>query len=1039
MHIQKLLMVSYFALGSLLAGSAAATPLADSSTVIPFENVRAEATDLIYQGRRLLPQEAAQLRDQGFDISQLDPDSTTDVWSPRPQTQQQVEALDAGAFTVRSGDMVDFLRILPSPGKIFRFVIRHRGSDGVERLYTIFLARRTQTYLLRRNLLRKLGYVIPPMERLDRLKVQFSSALAKQDFIENKSEGLRVSVLGDKQWITNLEDKNSRILDLQDVVLYETQEYPVNLSSGVIRPDINQGRRVINALFIPYNLVDVRESINGMRWHSAQVRSNALSLPLEDEEGFTTTMSDARWIMRKILQLTRQDWEQIVSYDTGYPVAAQKLLLEKLISRRNEMRRLLKMQGQDLSFNPAVSYGEDLKNGELLKGDWDGVAASLSNGELPSLLSGGEMTALFKSKGISTAIGELVRRVNMDLLPHTDLAQKTLDAHVKEFYKDLEHYIKTGEERKAGLGIWSTPYYSAQLIASREVVAGSYLGTDNRVQLADTFGVGMETGLYLGTTGLKPQAMIDASAKLTYYRVYAHLKPLKSIKTSLHEPYENLVVPLLRQEWAGLIDPQAFEKKEGETDEDLAARVTKIVQTLKDHLGDGESLIVTDSLGAAANVRAGYALNDRIRAQAEFGAGQIILSRLHMLRLGDQVHVYKDFGNMKSIHFTITLRAAVEVLGINVKFSQGTAKTEFFNLDLTDDMARNPDLPLVLNGMRDILLANSVRRLTLFAEPHTLEHKLKENQSEFNFLFWNHFNLKNEDMVTVRRKDEDQPEQYVRRLIGTRSGEDYQTLSVDILNEILQEVLHDDINVRNTTSGDPGDTLYGKSKARYSYFEGELDGTEYSEMFVGVIYRWKGWSANRSKLEKIVKEFSDRFSFQFYHPQAFQQIKKAELYNLNLRIFIYDRGVRHVMGLTPDQFQGLLDRHTSHPGSDRYEYRKKAMRAFSWLKRKYDKYLKKHDARKLGDVIVRAVSLVESSLDSEGLQQAVGGNRNLLIQPVLQGFFQGEDGKLAEIPIEGNQIGEIGSDRPYGPLTSTQLELGMIESEFFAYWLLRRI
>src|SRR5690606_17400491 len=154
------LMVSYFALGSLLAGSAAATPLADSSTVIPFENVRAEATDLIYQGRRLLPQEAAQLRDQGFDISQLDPDSTTDVWSPRPQTQQQVEALDAGAFTVRSGDMVDFLRILPSPGKIFRFVIRHRGSDGVERLYTIFLARRTQTYLLRRNLLRKLGYVI---------------------------------------------------------------------------------------------------------------------------------------------------------------------------------------------------------------------------------------------------------------------------------------------------------------------------------------------------------------------------------------------------------------------------------------------------------------------------------------------------------------------------------------------------------------------------------------------------------------------------------------------------------------------------------------------------------------------------------------------------------------------------------------------------------------------------------------------------------------------------------------------------------------
>lgn len=62
-----------------------------------------------------------------------------------------------------------------------------------------------------------------------------------------------------------------------------------------------------------------------------------------------------------------------------------------------------------------------------------------------------------------------------------------------------------------------------------------------------------------------------------------------------------------------------------------------------------------------------------------------------------------------------------------------------------------------------------------------------------------------------------------------------------------------------------------------------------------------------------------------------------------------------------------------------------------------------------------------------------------MIQPILNGFLQGEDGKMAELPIEGAQLGEPGSQRVYGPLTTTQFELGMIESEFFVYWLLRRI
>lgn len=1033
------IFLKYFSLASIILAAnhqtSLASPLAELNSFIPIESIRPEATDLIFNNQHLLPQEASALRNQGYDISTIDPDASTSVWSPNPT--EVVD--DTTHFTVNSSDTVQYLRTVPSPAKIFRFTIRSSAADGVERIYTVFLSKRSQTYLLRRNLLRKLGYIIPPMKRLERLRIEFRSTIEKENFISDKDFGLRWNALGDKEWILNLEDKTSTFLELQDIVLYEAQEYPVNLSSGVIRPDINQGRRIINALLVPYNLVDVRESVNGFRWHSAQIKSNAIYMPLEDQEGFTTTLSDARWIMRKIINLSRKDWEEIVSYNTGYPEAAQKLLTEKLISRRNELRRILSLPGEDILFNPSVTFGSDLVEGELIKAQWSGLAPSLSMGEEPSLVSGGELTALFKSKFISTAIGELVQKVNKDFLPNTDLAQKAMEAQQERFIKDFKNFIKTGKFDNTGMGIWTAPYFQAQLIASREVVAGSYLGTDNRVQQADTFGVGIDTGLYFGTTGLKAGQFLDANTKVYYYRQYSHLKPLTSIKNALFEPYTNILVPLLKRKWAGLIDPDAFELKEGETEDDLKKRLQTIVKEFKDHLGDGESLIISDSLGANANIRAGYELTDRIRAQAEFGGSQVYLWRLHILRAGDNIHIYKDFGNLKSLQFVISLRGKIEVLNLRTKFSKGEAKTDFFLLHLNDDLNQNPDLPLILGGIHDILLNNSTQKIRLFREPHTLRHKLQERQSEFNFLVWNNFKLKNRDSVTIQRSHEQDPEHYVRRLIGTRSGKDYQSLGIDILNALIEDATNEDINFANSNSGDSGDTLFGKSKARYSYFEGELVNNEYSEMFVGVIYRWKGWSAKRNELKEIVADFSKRYSFEFFHPQAFEQIKKAELYNLNLRVFIYDRGVRKVLGLTEVELANLLDKHSSANKNRKLEHKTRVLKAFSWLKGQYKKYLKKSDNEKLGDIIVRMISLLETSLDHKGLLIAVGGEKNILIQPILQGFLQGEDGKMAELPIEGNEIGEVGSDRPYGPLTSTQTELGMSESEFFVYWLLRKI
>lgn len=1017
-----------------------ASPAAERPDIIPLTNVRPEATDLIWKGRKLLPQEAAELRQRGVDISQIDPDATTDLWKPHGQTSGQGPS--SSPDSIPSISKGQFVRTLESPVKTFRFVIQGKDDEGNDQLYTIFVAKRLQTYLLRRNLLRKLGYYIPPMKRLERLDVHFRSRIELNDFINNNSSGLRWNALGDKEWIINFDDKNTTTLQMQDVLLLPVNSQFVNLAFGFIRPDISQGRRLINALLVPYNLVDLKESINGLRWHSASIKSNSIYLPLEDEELFTTTLADGQWVMRKIAQLTRQDWEDIVSDGLGYPIEAQKLLVEKLISRRNELCRLLKIEYTELGYDPVVSYGDNLKSGELLKGQWPGLASTLMQIEQPSIISGAEMQNLLKSKGISVALDKLVSKVNKELIPSTDLDKIAFEKQKNKFYEDLVHFIKSGEDRSREFGIWTAPYIDGQVIASRDVVAGSFLGADNRIQLADTLGFEVETGLHVGTLGLPVKLALSAGARIFYNRSYSHLKPIQSIKAALDEPYKNILVPMLKREWVKDITPEDFELRANESEADRNARIVSAVKALKDQLQNGESLIISDSLGDGAHVSAGYTFSQRIQAQAQLAASLVVLSRLHIMRRGDSIHVYKDFGNIKSLQFVISLRAQIQVLELRMKASRAKIRTDFYKLDLNDDLDDNPKLANVLAAVKSLFISNDIKKIELLVEPDRLEHHLTEASTDFRFLFFKYFSLKSRDSLMLTRASELESEYYIRRIIGQRNGRDYQSVTSDVLTELVSELTGFETSERRSTNREPGDTVFGKSNSRYAFFEGEYQPTErFKEMFVGVNYRWKGWSATREVIEKIALKFSERFDFQFFHPRAFQQIKKAELYSMDLSISVYDRGVRHAMGFSTSELKKIFQNHFAGKSAkyDAYELKKRTLEAFTLLKIEIQNDLRRKEFEHAGDSIVRMISLLESSLDHQGLIAVVGGLKNIRIQPILTGFLRGEDGKFAETPIEGGEIGQVGSARAWGPMTSTQKELGMTESEFFVYWLMRKI
>jgi hypothetical protein len=1025
-------LISILFLSLLLSFNSWATPIAEVSAVIPEQSIRPEATDLIFQGKSLTSEEARRLEKSGQDISFINPDETTDIW--RSSTSEQSDSLG-----IQSQEEVEFIQILSTPVKNFRFIISKIGSNGERQLFQAFLGKRLQTYLLRRNLLRKLGYVIPPMQYVPRLDVRFKTASLRNDFIDNKIQGLKWNALGDKEWILNLDDRESDLVALQDVAIMPVQAEITNVALGVMTPDFILGRRVLNSLFVPYALVDVRESINGFRWYPGLRKSNAVYLPLEDPEQFSTTWSDARWILRRIAKLNRYDFESIVS-GIGYPEAAQKLLVEKLISRRNELIRLFKLDEPALAFNPGISFGEHLKEGELLKGEWPGIAPRLAFEEEPSLVSGKELGSLLKSKAISTVIQELVRRVNTELIPHTDLEKIVFEKQKDKFLDDLVEFVKTGKAPKRDFGVWTAPFISGKIIASREVIAGSYLGTDNRVQLVDSLGFGIDTGLYVGTIDLKPKQLLDGRLGLSYLRQYSHLRPLTSIDAALKEPYKNMLVPLLQRKWASSITPELFSGWEGLPEEEKLSRVKTVISEFKDQLGDGESLVITDNIVGSAAIRAGYNFAERVKAQADINGQKVVLSRLHILRQGDTIHVYKDLGNIQSLSLVIGLKAGIEVMSLKASFTGGTARTHFYKVSMnTNDEPSS--LAVRMQGLRELLFEKGIGRLSNSVEPNRLTHDLGEKQFAANFLFWNYLKLLSTDWLNLKRSGGLESENYFRRFIGERNGRDFQTVAVHLVNEIVQELTDVPVEVANSTSGDPADTLYGKSRARVGYYEAELneDKTSIEESFIGISYRWRGWKAKRNQIEKIITQFSKRFNFTFFNPESFEQVKSAELYTLNLRVFVYEKGIRHAMGLDSRKLYKIMQSEWVGHSSARLSELTKAHQSLVKQQAKYLKSTKEMKWDKAGDAALGFISLVEKKLTHNGFKQVVGDERNFWIQPVLMGFLKGEDGKLAEIPIEGNEIGQIGSDRPFGPMTSAQQEMGMSESEFFAYWLLRRI
>ena len=1025
----------------LISISSLADSVSDIPGFIPLNNQRPPASDLIYNGKNLLPDQLRQLQISGAipDLSLIDPDDSSILWKKQP-TQGTLEPEKAVEIDLsRPFDFVEYSA--DAVGRL-SFTISQKSPTGELKVYRARMDSRAHNVLLRKNLLRKLGYNIAPIVWAPKINLSFKGNFSRDEFeraITNKT------FLPSERWVLS---KGENQIQLQDLVVFaDAEDMYYNLARGDMGADVIQNRRIFNALLVPYNLVDVSESINVFSWTPGKVFNGQLSLPYEDSYAFSTSYEDARWITRRILNLTKEDFVEIVK-NAFYPQEVEQILIEKLVSRRNFLRKYLDLEA--VSAEIAVNTNVP----KLEKQEWPGYAQNFAFGDPDSPLSGEELFSFFKSKATSNLITNLVTEFNTRYLPRTDVGWKIFDRQLDISARQFAEFITTGKITETGFGFYTFPTVNGNIIANREVVTGSYLGTDNLVQLADIVGFSVEAGWYIGADGLPSKVGFQGGAKGFVTRTYTHLKPIKSIKLALKEPFRNILVPTFKGN-IGTELSKVFSKEYQEMEKgDQIMALQEIANTLKEKLSVGESIIVSTTVGAGLTLTPSLSLSSILSLVASWNKSQNLLSRVHIYRSDeDTIQIYKDPAHMSSRSLYLGLHAYIPFLTYKMTSKEGRARTDFYSLNISSDPLQNEDLEDNIKALSRVFLWSKLDHLNNIQKPYVIQHKFREKLSESNFFVWRSTKQKTSDLISVQHPTGYQKD-FVKYTTGKRKGRNYEALAVDVVNALLAEYSERDIMIQSSNSGDPADSVYGNSVSQYFSFESEVTPEKtIKNPFVSLAYRWRKWSIDQEKILDLISDINERFKFEFFHPSEFQSTEKIQLSTFSVSSNIYEPGIKFLLSFTKEQISDVLKAHGYDPNyrspgprtgsripsrdvKDKERgarYHRLALKMFDSFQKAYQQGNVEQTVKFMSEFI----TFTEKLLPVYDFYQLFGGEQNIFVRAQVFGFRVGDEKE--DNGLSSHTLGRIGSEKGDGPLKDIQRKIGVTESEFFIYWLMNRI
>lgn len=1023
---------------------------------IPLQYGGYPATDLILDGRVLLPEEAHQYYTEmsghtrgRWTLAELEPQET-DIWKnklsvpfgPKDDELPIKDQLDDVSFVSYSLTRLEN----------YRFTVAKDHS-----FYLAYMGPKVHNFLLRKNLLRKLGYRIPPVKYLKSLKVEFKSSEERDEFLTDFQATVGRDI---ERWVTS-SPEGENFFYAQDLIIMEDQNTIPNLSVGYLSEEIIDGRRVFNSLLVPYALTDLPESINMLAWAHGRIFSENVLLPYENGEIFTPTNDDAVWMVKRILSLTESDWNEIVE-STHLPAPVSSLLYEKLKARRNHLITLFRLKAKKFPVDHKFTdQDEVVKNGKLEQEFFEGYGRRFKIPDPESPLSYSEMSSLIKTKTMNLGIELMVSAFNSARYMGTDIESKISKINEESAIK-AEQLIKDGKPLKGAIDSYAFPTVSGRLILSRDIVAGSYLGTDNDIQLVDTIGVSVNAGMIGGVSGLFAKTgtyspalktnsfvpvSLGGSASASFTRSYAHVKPITSVKKAFKYPFKNVLIPMVKKKQGKTLDIEAqkdFDKINEMVKAEREKEYEKIYEAITTQLEVGESVIVTDSISVGASAEAGLSLYGVVNVRGKVGGNSLVLSRLHILRKSQTViQIYKDIGQNNGYEVTLGLDQFVPILKVSARGNKGYAKTKFYNVNLVpgDQNFKNK-----LSALSNVFKHNSLSALNKEQKPYVVKHSFNEANPGAGLLVfrWNHIN--SIDRITVEAPNGDE-KKFVRRYKGYSIGTDFESYAQDMLSLFTSKIFKTRFSPTSFSQMNPGYTFHGKAFNKIQIFEGETDGEgRVKKPYTRLTRIWNGWKVKQKKAIKILKDIKERYRFNFMPEEVLAQTTKLFLYNFKVNLYIHKEGIQALVTKDDKAMEDLFLKYqsrdmTNYTGDDVLK-NSGIKRILRW-KKKYIRDMEKNDLKGASNYLLKIVSLIEDKLTVEGYEAAFGGRANFLLMAEVEGFRIGDEN--GDKPLVSNTFGMVGNDNLQGP-TADVLEFfrytrseSMTEGEFYVNWLLGRL
>jgi hypothetical protein len=1023
---------------------------------IPLQYGGYPATDLVLNDQVLLPEEAHQYylemnrQTRGhWTLAELAPEET-DIWKnilSAPLNQQ------ADALPIKEQlDEVSFVSFSLTRLENYRFTVAKDHS-----FYLAYMGPKIHNFLLRKNLLRKLGYRVPPVKYLKSLKVEFKTALERDDFLSDFQATVGRDI---ERWVTS-SPAGENYFYAQDLIIMEDQNTIPNLSVGYLNEEIIDGRRVFNSLLLPYALTDMPESVNMFSWAHGRIYSENVLLPYENADTFTCTNDDAVWMAKRLLALTEADWQEVVE-KSHLPEPVGALLLEKMKSRRNHLATLFRIKSKKMEVNSKLTDQDGIvKDGKLEQEFFEGYGRRFKIPDPESPLSFGEMSSVFKAKALNLGIELLVSAMNSAPFLGTDIDGKISKIN-EEVGVKAEDALKQGKPLSGLVQSYAFPTVSGKLILSRDIVAGSYLGTDNLIQLVDTVGFTVNAGMVGGFAGIFAKTgkyspalqgnsfvplSLGGSASASFTRSYAHIKPITSVKKALKYPFKNVLIPLVKKKQGKVLAQESekdFDKINAMVKAERDQEYEKIYETITSQIEIGESVIITDSVSLGGSVEAGLSLYGVVNVRAKAGGNSLVLSRLHILRKSQTViQIYKDLGQNNGYEVTLGLDKFIPLIKVTMKGNKGYAKTKFYNVNLVPG---NKDFKNKLDALSSVFKHNSLAALNKEQKPYVVKHSFKEmNPGAGALIFrWNHVN--SVDKITVEAPNGAE-KKIIRRYKGHSVGMDFESYLQDMIGLFSSKILKTQFSPTSFSQTNPGFTFQGKAFTKVQVFEAELDDKDIVQKPYTRLSRiWNGWKIKQKGAIRILKNIKERYKFNFMPEEVLAQTKKLFLYNFNVNLYVHKEGIAALVAKDEKALEELFVKYqnrdmTNYTGDDVLT-NSGVKRLIRW-KKKYEKEMAKNDLKGASDYLLKMVSLIERKLVVEGYEAAFGSRANFLLLARIDGFRIGDEN--GDQPIISNTFGMVGNDSLNGP-SSDILEFfrfngteSMTEGEFYVNWMLGRL